>query len=201
MGEPQDIEWAIDDGELYILQSRPITSITSSATADTETGVIAEGLGASPGTAAGTVRLIQQIDETDRVTGDDILVTDVTTPDMVPAMQRAAAVVTDEGGITSHAAIVSRELGVPSIVGATDATEILTDGQKVTVDGDKGVVTAGADAELDQEQTDDIEALRPETPVTPMTATDIKVNVSLPQPPSEGPQRVLMGSDCFDWST
>ena len=185
-GEPQDIEWAIDDGELYILQSRPITSITSSATADTETGVIVEGLGASPGTAAGTVRLIQQIDETDRVTGDDILVTGVTTPDMVPAMQRAAAVVTDEGGMTSHAAIVSRELGVPSVVGATDATEILSDGQEVTVDGDKGVVTAGADTEVADEQTDDVESLRPETPVTPMTATDIKVNVSLPQAAERG---------------
>ena len=185
-GEPQDIEWAIDDGELYILQSRPITSITSSATADTETGVIVEGLGASPGTAAGTVRRIDQIDETDRITGGDILVTGVTTPDMVPAMQRAAAVVTDEGGMTSHAAIVSRELGVPSVVGATDATEILSDGQEVTVDGDKGVVTAGVDDETTPEQTDDLEELRPKTPVTPMTATDIKVNVSLPQAAERG---------------
>ena len=185
-GEPQDIEWAIDDGELYILQSRPITSITSSATADTETGVLVEGLGASPGTAAGTVRFIKQIDETDRVTGDDILVTSVTTPDMVPAMQRAAAVITDEGGMTSHAAIVSRELGVPSVVGATNATEILNDGQEVTVDGEKGVITAGAETDSAEEQTDDIEALRPETPVTPMTATDIKVNVSLPQAAERG---------------
>jgi len=185
-GEPQDIEWAIDDGELYILQSRPITSITSSATADTETGVLVEGLGASPGTAAGTVRFIRQIDETDRVTGDDILVTSVTTPDMVPAMQRAAAVITDEGGMTSHAAIVSRELGVPSVVGATNATEILNDGQEVTVDGEKGVITAGAETDSAEEQTDDIETLRPETPVTPMTATDIKVNVSLPQAAERG---------------
>jgi pyruvate,water dikinase len=185
-GEPQDIEWAIHDDELYILQSRPITSITSSATADTETGVIVEGLGASPGTAAGTVRLIEQIDETDRVTGDDILVTAVTTPDMVPAMQRAAAVVTDEGGMTSHAAIVSRELGVPSVVGTNNATERLTGGQEVTVDGDKGVVTAGADDGTEHSETDDLESLRPETPVTPMTATDIKVNVSLPQAAERG---------------
>jgi pyruvate,water dikinase len=185
-GEPQDIEWAIDDGKLYILQSRPITSITSSATADTDTGVIVEGLGASPGTAAGTVRRIDQIDETDRITGGDILVTGVTTPDMVPAMQRAAAVVTDEGGMTSHAAIVSRELGVPSVVGATDATEMLSDGQEVTVDGDKGVVTAGVDDETDPEPADDLEELRPKTPVTPMTATDIKVNVSLPQAAERG---------------
>ena len=185
-GEPQDIEWAIDNGKLYILQSRPITSITSSATADTDTGVIVEGLGASPGTAAGTVRRIDQIDETDRITGGDILVTGVTTPDMVPAMQRAAAVVTDEGGMTSHAAIVSRELGVPSVVGATDATEMLSDGQEVTVDGDKGVVTAGVDDETAPEPADDLEELRPKTPVTPMTATDIKVNVSLPQAAERG---------------
>jgi len=103
----------------------------------------------------------------------------MTTPDMVPAMKRAAGIVTDEGGMTSHAAIVSRELGCPAVVGATDATEVLEDDQIVTLDGDRGVVTEGR-VEQDAER-DPIEEARPKTPVKPMTATEVKVNVSIPE--------------------
>ncbi|MDR9429747.1 MAG: putative PEP-binding protein, partial [Natronomonas sp.] len=102
-----------------------------------------------------------------------------TTPDMVPAMKRASGIITDEGGMTSHAAIVARELGAPAVVGAGSATEQLEDGRIVTIDGDKGSVTEGA-VEPD-EQTDSVDDVRPQNPVKPMTATEVKVNVSIPE--------------------
>jgi pyruvate,water dikinase len=181
-GEPQDIEWAIVDGEVFMLQSRPITTISEDA--DEEAGepdgnVLLNGLGASPGIAAGPVRIVGKLDQLDKVGEGDIIVTEMTTPDMVPAMKRASGIVTDEGGMTSHAAIVARELGAPAVVGAGTATEQLEDGQVVTIDGDKGSVTAGAiEAE---EQTDAVEEIRPQNPVKPMTATEVKVNVSIPE--------------------
>lgn len=183
-GEPQDIEWAIYENDLYILQSRPITSIKDNMTENSKQSdsgeILVEGLGASPGQQSGEVCLVNQIDETDRVSSGDILVTEVTTPDMVPAMQRAEAVITDEGGMTSHAAIVSRELGVPAIVGTTRATDTLENGDIVTVDADKGVVREGGQSNPEL-SGDELDELRPDTPVTPMTATEVKVNVSLPQ--------------------
>jgi pyruvate,water dikinase len=98
---------------------------------------------------------------------------------MVPAMKRAAGIVTDEGGTTSHAAIVSRELGVPAVVGCETATEQLHDDQLITIDGERGTLRAGGrDAETEEEY-DAVEAVRPDTPVKPMTATEVKVNVSI----------------------
>jgi pyruvate,water dikinase len=181
-GEPQDIEWAIVDGEVFMLQSRPITTISEDA--DEEAGepdgnVLLNGLGASPGIAAGPVRIVGKLDQLDKVGEGDIIVTEMTTPDMVPAMKRASGIVTDEGGMTSHAAIVARELGAPAVVGAGTATEQLEDGQVVTIDGDKGSVTAGAIEP--EEQTDAVEEIRPQNPVKPMTATEVKVNVSIPE--------------------
>ena len=147
--DPQDIEWAIIDGEVYMLQSRPITTIsegaTESAAADGNGGdVLVKGLGASPGIASGPVRIVRKLDQLDKVGEGDIIVTEMTTPDMVPAMKRASGIITDVGGMTSHAAIVARELGAPAVVGTGDGTEILGDGQVVTLDGDKGTVTEGA---------------------------------------------------------
>jgi len=104
----------------------------------------------------------------------------MTMPDMVPAMKRASGIITDEGGMTSHAAIVSRELGVPAIVGTTNATTTLEDGQVVTLDGDKGAVLEGSEVEPDEE-TEPVEEVRPQSPVKPMTATEVKVNVSIPE--------------------
>jgi pyruvate,water dikinase len=110
------------------------------------------------------------------------MVTEMTMPDMVPAMKRAAGIVTDEGGMTSHAAIISRELGVPAVVGTGNGTRLLEDGQQVTLDGDKGTVRAGVDDEAEPgEEFEPVEAARPETPVKPMTATEVKVNVSIPE--------------------
>ena len=189
-GSPQDVEWAVADGELYMLQSRPITTIDSErmvAEADgngsaqaKQTGErLLSGLGASPGKASGAVRIVRNLDHLDQVGESDILVTEMTTPDMVPAMRRAGGIVTDEGGMTSHAAIVSRELGVPAVVGTGNATEVLENDDVITIDGDKGQVTAGQ-IDPDKER-EPIEEARPKAPVKPMTATEVKVNVSIPE--------------------
>jgi len=214
-GEPQDVEWAMRGGELYMLQSRPITTIETgsagatgtagAAGASTGTGgatsasggsaagdgsgavragddeeTLVEGLGASPGVVAGPARTVGSVDDLAAVEDGDVIVTEMTMPDMVPAMKRAVGIVTDEGGMTSHAAIVSRELGVPAVVGTGSATRELDDGRLVTVDGDHGVVHDG-DHTGGDETYEPVEAVRPETPVKPMTATEVKVNVSIPE--------------------
>ncbi len=135
---PQDVEWGIEKGEVHMLQSRPITTIRKE-----EGERILEGLAASPGLASGKVKIVIALDHLEKVLEGDILVTAMTSPDMVPAMRRAAAIVTDEGGLTSHAAIVSRELGVPAVVGTKEATLKLKDDMVVTVDGEKGLVFSG----------------------------------------------------------
>ena len=211
-GAPQDVEWAVHDGDVYMLQSRPITTIrendgvesgagaggeTVEAATDGSNGttvsegngeddrkadVLVSGLGASPGAVSGAVRVVTKLDHLDQVQEGDVLVTEMTMPDMVPAMKRAAGIVTDEGGMTSHAAIISRELGVPAVVGTGEGTRILDDGQGVTIDGEKGTVRAGTDDEAEPaEEFEPVEAARPETPVKPMTATEVKVNVSIPE--------------------
>ncbi|ELZ15542.1 phosphoenolpyruvate synthase [Haloterrigena salina JCM 13891] len=231
-GEPQDVEWAIvdsdersssgsrtqsGDGEVYMLQSRPITTIddgsgdateatdpvdetgdaaqgladgsgavqaaeaSSAPGADGDAGeVIVDGLGSSPGTVSGPAKIVEKLDDLAKVGEGDVIVTEMTMPDMVPAMKRTSGIVTDEGGMTSHAAIVSRELGVPAIVGTTNATTVLEDGQIVTLDGDKGAVLEGEEIEPDEE-TEPVEEVRPQSPVKPMTATEVKVNVSIPE--------------------
>ncbi|MGM0591011.1 MAG: phosphoenolpyruvate synthase [Halobacteriota archaeon] len=188
----QDVEWAIADGETYMLQSRPITTISGTSGVDAAPGasngdpqasangdVLLRGLGASPGIASGKVRIVTKLDHLDQVAEGDIIVTEMTMPDMVPAMKRAAGIVTDEGGMTSHAAIVSRELGVPAVVGTGSATDKLEDGLVITIDGDKGTIREGSTEPV--EQTEPIEDARPKTPVKPMTATEVKVNVSIPE--------------------
>ncbi|WP_418282358.1 phosphoenolpyruvate synthase [Halorubrum sp. DTA98] len=198
-GVPQDVEWAINDDEIYMLQSRPITTISeadeggSDATgnagnggdanhADDDEDVLVHGLGASPGIVSGAVRVVTKLDHLDQVQDGDILVTEMTMPDMVPAMKRAAGIVTDEGGMTSHAAIISRELGVPAVVGTGSATRDLKDDQNITLDGDKGTIRSGIDEEAEPaEEFEPVEAARPQTPVKPMTATEVKVNVSIPE--------------------
>ncbi|OVE84513.1 phosphoenolpyruvate synthase [Natronolimnobius baerhuensis] len=213
---PQDVEWAIVDGDIYMLQSRPITTIDDGArseaatpvedavattegvtdgsgtqtagagsdaagTPSDDTGeVIIDGLGSSPGTVSGPAKIVTKLDDLAKVAEGDIIVTEMTMPDMVPAMKRASGIITDEGGMTSHAAIVSRELGVPAVVGTTNATTVLQDGQVVTIDGDKGTVLEGETVEPDEE-AEPVEEVRPKSPVKPMTATEVKVNVSIPE--------------------
>jgi pyruvate,water dikinase len=150
---PQDIEWAEEGGELFILQTRPVTALAVAGVEGEEVEetapVIVSGSPASPGAAMGPVRIVLSSSEIDRVKQGDVLVAEMTTPDFVPAMKRAAAIVTDRGGRTAHAAIVSRELGIPCVVGAAGATTTLRDDQLVTVDGSQGKVYEGrAEARL-----------------------------------------------------
>lgn len=145
---PQDIEWAVEGGRIYIVQSRPVTTLKRKKEEDViqkgkELKEILHGLGASPGLAAGPVKIVHGLDDLHKIEKGDVLVTEMTNPDMVPAMKRAAAIVTDEGGTTSHAAIVSREMGIPCIVGTNAATKILKDGDIITVNADKGSVISG----------------------------------------------------------
>jgi len=142
---PQDIEWAKADTKLFIVQTRAVTTIKETAEVEPEikAPVLLTGAPASPGMASGKVKIIYEASQIDKVENGDILVTEMTTPDFVPAMKRAAAIVTDRGGRTAHAAIVSRELGIPCIVGAEQATTTLTDGQIITVDGSRGKVYSG----------------------------------------------------------
>ena len=142
---PQDIEWAKADGEIFIVQTRPVTTIREVAevTPEITATPILSGSPASPGIATGPVKLVPDPSQIDKVLDGDILVAEMTTPDFVPAMKRAAAIVTDRGGRTAHAAIVSRELGIPCVVGAEKATATLKDGQTITVDGAAGKVYDG----------------------------------------------------------
>jgi pyruvate,water dikinase len=191
--KPQDVEWAIVDDEVFMLQSRPITTISDPETVagvadgsgSHERGsgdgtMLMKGLGASPGIVSGAVRIVRKLDQLDKVGEGDVMVTEMTTPDMVPAMKRAAGIVTDEGGMTSHAAIVSRELGVPAVVGTGEASKTLSDGQMVTIDGDKGTISEGT-VEEETTEEEQLEEIRPQNPVKPMTATEVKVNVSIPE--------------------
>lgn len=154
-GEPQDTEWAYSGGRLWMLQSRPVTTIgggplaaggESAAGGPPAGTVLLRGLAAAPGRVSGRVRILQNPSDGGRLRPGEILVAPMTNPDWVPTMRRAAAVVTDGGGMTCHAAIVARELGVPAIVGARTATTALRDDELVTVDGAKGEVIEGADA-------------------------------------------------------
>lgn len=146
-GSPQDTEWAMADDKLYLVQSRPITVMNTIVPEEAVTlkasRPLVQGLAASAGRAAGAVRILQSAAEGDQLVTGEILVAKMTSPDWVPTMRRASALITDGGGITCHAAIVSRELGVPCVVGARNATTVLRNGEVVTVDGARGVVYEG----------------------------------------------------------
>ena len=151
---PQDIEWGWADGQFYLLQARPITTVAPTTPANgghpapTPTAVpILDGSPASPGVASGCIRVIRDPRQTSSIGEGDVLVAEMTTPDFVPAMKRAAAIVTERGGRTCHAAIISRELGVPCVVGASGASQ-LADGREVTVDGAAGLIYDGVQTEL-----------------------------------------------------
>jgi pyruvate, water dikinase len=156
--KPMDIEWAMEGNKLYIVQARPITtlSLDEENKEDQEQAkeemeqlkqegheVLLDGLPASPGVISGQVKIAQSIDDIIKVNKGDILVTKMTSPSWVPVMKRASGIITNEGGRTCHAAIVSRELGIPCVVGTASATTDLHDGQVVTIDGYNGKVYPG----------------------------------------------------------
>jgi len=144
-GNAQDVEWATEKGEMFIVQTRPVTTIKESTgtTRKIDAPVLLSGAAASPGVASGPVKIVPDPSQIDKVLKGDVLVAEMTTPDFVPAMKRASAILTDRGGRTAHAAIVSRELGIPCIVGSEKATAMLKDGQVITVDGSNGKVYEG----------------------------------------------------------
>ncbi|MEM4330395.1 MAG: phosphoenolpyruvate synthase [Candidatus Pacearchaeota archaeon] len=170
-GKPQDIEFAIENDEIFILQTRAITTLKErQENEELEGKVLLEGLGASPGIASGVVKIIRRMEDLEKIKKGDVLVTEMTNPDMVVSMQKASAIVTDEGGITSHAAIVSREMGIPCVVGTSIATNKLEDGMEITVDGFRGKVYLG------KAESKKVQVL----PIEVQTKTKIKVLVDLP---------------------
>lgn len=187
---PQDIEWTIGpDGAMWIVQSRPITASAGvpagdrAEAASAPRDVVLTGLGASAGVASGRVRVLRDPADGHDLLDGEILVAPTTSPDWVPVMQRAAAVVTDSGGMTSHAAIVTRELGVPCVVGARTATTELADGELVTVDGGDGTVTRGvvAAATVAAVAAPAATAATGAGAAAPVIGTRLYVNVALPE--------------------
>ncbi len=196
--KPMDIEWGIDyeiktGNNVFILQTRPETYWSRRTEEEVEEEVAPEtaeilvrGIPASPGIASGKVKVAYTVDEAARIMEKgDILVTKMTDPDWVPYMKIAAAIVTDEGGMTAHAAIVSRELGIPAIVGTGNATEVLKTGMVVTVDGTQGVVYKGRikPKKKEEARAEVTGVLSPEVmrEIYPVTATKIYMNLGQPQ--------------------
>jgi len=236
-GKPQDIEWAVTDGKLFIVQSRPITTLKGAAAVlegvpsisepvqqkpavqqavvqqkpvqqaiakaappaiqqaqqtqqqrggsvasnEGEGKIILKGLGAAPGVGKGKVKILAGPKEIGKVEKGDVLVTDMTTPDFVPAMKKAIAIVTNSGGMTCHAAIVSREMGIPCVVGTKNCTTVLHEGQFITVDASRGIVYDG-DYGAVQDKRNVAEAQGPNVSPTsisvPVTGTKIYVNLA-----------------------
>jgi pyruvate,water dikinase len=148
-GSPQDTEWAMVGGTIFLVQSRPITTLQAASPGPPEASpgpqkMLVQGLAASKGVTSGTVRVLLTPEEGSRLLDGEVLVAPMTSPDWVPAIRRASALVTDGGGMTCHTAIVARELGVPCVVGTRSATTVLRDGEVVTVDGGRGQVLEGA---------------------------------------------------------
>ena len=203
---PQDIEWAQEKGKIYILQTRPVTTIIATADADVRENkreevaarklhLLLKGDSASPGIASGPVKVIASARQIGKIVRGDVLVTSQTNPDFVPAMRKVVAIVTDRGGRTSHAAIVSRELGIPCVVGAEKATRILKNGQVVTVNGASGEVFAGG---LESTFKKRLHLPLPSVPEAPearmiKTATKVYVNLAEPEKAAEVAQKNVDG--------
>jgi len=180
---PMDVEWARDEetGDIYVVQARPETvqsqqagNVLQTYQLQEKSERLATGLGIGRAIVSGPVRILESTDEADQFNEGEILVTKMTDPDWGPIMEKAGGIITNRGGRTSHAAIVSRELGIPAVIGAGDATDVLADGQTVTLsctDGDEGHVYEG---ELDYETDEvDLDAL-------PDTDTRVMLNIASP---------------------
>jgi len=175
-GCPQDVEWAISSGSTWLVQARPITTLGGPAGDSREHDVLVRGLSAAPGSAAGSVRVLMRPEDGNQLSDGEVLVAPMTNPDWLPTIRRAAALVTETGGMTCHAAIVARELGVPCVVGARHATTELHDGTMVTVDGTRGQVVAGrVTPHISTTDRSDVPVV-----ASPVTATKIYVNLAMP---------------------
>jgi len=204
-GKPMDVEWAIDadipgPNNIFLVQARPETVWSKrkavekprEEVVEVEAGkVLVKGIPASPGVAYGKAVVALTVDEAARkMKKGDILVTKMTDPDWVPYMKISSAIVTDEGGMTAHAAIVSRELGIPAVVGTGNATKVLRDGLEITVDGSRGVVYAGrveVEVKPQQAPTPALQVQQAVVPAElliatyPTTATKIYMNLGEPE--------------------
>jgi pyruvate, water dikinase len=178
---PQDVEWSVADGEVYLVQTRPITTIKEAQKQDKEAPkmtfgkLILKGNGASPGISTGHVKILRSAKENHIVEPGDVLVAEQTNPDFVPAMKKASAIVTDSGGRTSHAAIVSRELGIPAVVGTENATKLLKPGVVVTVNGQTGEIFQGGEIHNANESSVIVEEPKIKT------ATKVYMNLAEPE--------------------
>lgn len=206
---PQDSEWAIEDDKIFLVQTRPITTIEAidkgrkeSTSVDVKKAteklkLLVKGDSASPGLVSGVVRHIMTPKDMYRLKVGEIMVTTMTTPDFVPAMKKAAALVTDKGGQTSHAAIVSRELGLPCVVGTKTGTKILKEGRVVTVNGATGEIFEGglqakvlealehSSSAASQKQEEHAQSIK--------TATKVYVNLAEPELAEEVSKRNVDG--------
>jgi len=187
---PQDTEWAKEKGKLYIIQTRPVTTVKEVKKVEKAEKVnfvisespILSGSPASPGIGTGSVQILRSPKEINKIGKGDVLVAPMTSPDYVPAMKKSSAIITDEGGQTSHAAIVSRELGIPCVVGTKNATKTLKDGEIVTVNGETGQIFMGS--AVKKSESEKAPALKPKFAKT-KTATKVYVNLAQPERAAE----------------
>jgi pyruvate,water dikinase len=201
-GRPMDIEWAIDSDlkfpdNVFIVQARPETYWSNKGKEEQKEKkssgsgrILTKGIPASPGIAVGKARVLLDLKDAKNFQQGEILVTKMTDPDWVPIMKIASAIVTDEGGRTSHAAIVSRELGIPAVVGTGNATKVIQDGQEITVDATRGIIYEGKVVQEEGEKSS-AQTVTPQASVSgisrevllslyPVTATKIYMNLGQP---------------------
>lgn len=185
-GVPQDLEFAIQGPKVYIVQSRPVTTLKKNGIKEeqketeedlTDKKPILTGIPASPGVGSGPVKIVRNVNDLSKIEKGDVLVAEMTNPDYVSAMEKSSAIVTDRGGTTAHAAIVGREMGIPVIVGTKNATEILKEGQVITVDATAGKVYEGR-LKIGKPEAEKTEILHQQDLET---ATEVKVIMDLPQ--------------------
>ncbi|MBI5872353.1 phosphoenolpyruvate synthase [archaeon] len=209
---PQDIEYAIEGSRIYIVQTRPVTTLTgtileelgkaeqaeavplqteqagieaSQAKKRSASAPIISGIGASPGIGKGHVKIVHSLEDIGKIQKGDVLVARMTNPDYVSAMEKSSAIVTDAGGISCHASIVGREMGIPVIVGTTNASQILKEGQFITVDATNGKVYDGDIALETSEEKNAGQFYAEEEKIEFETITKVKVMVDLPEHASE----------------
>ena len=181
-GKPMDIEWVVEHEteKIYLVQARPETVHSKKIVKEEKTTseVIAKGIGASSGVRTGIVNVIADIQNADQFKENEILITKMTTPDWTPIMKKATAIITQSGGATAHAAIVSRELGIPCIVGVQNVIDTLSTGQEITIDGSTGFIYEGAINLSAQEEEISLPLSSPES--WPITGTSIYMNLGQP---------------------
>ncbi|MFH1105957.1 MAG: phosphoenolpyruvate synthase [Candidatus Aenigmatarchaeota archaeon] len=183
---PQDIEFCLERNKVYLVQTRPVTTLKNrkGESLNVTDGAVVKGLPASPGVAKGSVKIVYGLMDLEKFQQGEVLVTKMTNPDYVPIMKKAAAIITDQGGLTAHAAIVSRELGVPCIVGTGNATAVLKTGDFITVDATSGLVYMGDATEKVRKPANAVSIPAAEYGLSPSdlaTGTKIKVNVAFPE--------------------